>query len=289
MSHQRLAVLMACYNRKEKTLSCLKSVYRQDIPCDIYLTDDGSSDGTAEAVRAKYPVVKILEGDGNLYWGGAMRWAFAEALKVGYDYYIWLNDDITLDLNAFSKLLSTHHYLIERGKSDSIVAGSMRDPITGKPTYGGVVRLSRWQPLKFTALEPGDEPKECDTICGNCVFIPHSVVAKVGNIDEIFPHVLGDYDYGLRARQQGCSVWIAPGCVGVCSRNPPTTSWKNPHLPLRERWKKMNSIKGSPPKILKTMAQRHAGSFWYIYWLTPYVRLVASSIFKNLSHPPSEW
>lgn len=289
MSHQRLAVLMTCHSRRSKTLACLKSIYQQDCPCDIYLVDDASTDGTSNAVSGNYPEVKILYGDGNLYWGGGMRLAFSTAFQVGYDYYIWLNDDIELDETAFSKLLSTHRYLTDMGKADSIVVGSMRDPVTSKPTYGGVVRLSRWQPLKFTAVEPGEEPKECDTICGNCVLIPHSVAAKVGNIDEAFPHVLGDYDYGLRAHQQGCSVWVAPGCVGICSRNSPTSTWKNPYLPLRERWKKMNDIKGSPPQVLRVMAKRHAGKFWFIYWLTPYVRLVVSSVFKKLSHPPAEW
>lgn len=289
MSHPRLAVLMTCYNRRDTTLACLQGVYQQDIACDVYLVDDGSSDGTGDAVQAQYPLVKIFKGDGNLYWGGGMRLAFAEALKVGYDYYIWLNDDTVLDGNAFTKLISTHRDLARQGNADSIVAGSMRDPATGKSTYGGRVRASRWQPLKFNEVEPSDEPKECDTMGGNCVLIPDSVAQKVGNIDEAFPHVLGDYDYGLRARQLGCSVWIAPGFVGTCSKNPPTTSWKNPDLPLRERWKKLNHIKGSPPRVLQVMAQRHAGLFWYIYWISPYVRLFASSIFKNLKHPPSEW
>ncbi|MGA9381060.1 MAG: glycosyltransferase family 2 protein [Phormidium sp.] len=289
MSYPRLAVLMACHNRRDQTLACLESVYQQDVTSDVYLVDDGSIDGTSDAVSAKYPQVKILQGDGNLYWGGAMRWAFDEAMKAGHDYYIWLNDDTTLDPDAFSRLLSTHRDLIQKGKPDSIIAGSMRDPATGQPTYGGMVHFSRFRPLKFVPVEPGEEPLECDTVCGNCVLIPDIVAQKVGNIDPAFPHVWGDWDYGLRAKQQGCSVWIVAGCLGNCSRNPPTQSWKNPDLPLRERWKKMNQIKGSPPRVIKAMAQRHAGPFWYIYWLSPYVRLLVSSIFKDLKHPPEEW
>ena len=53
----KIAVLMTCYNRREKTLACLDalqktSVSSGDIQLSIYLTDDGCSDGTAEAVRA---------------------------------------------------------------------------------------------------------------------------------------------------------------------------------------------------------------------------------------------
>ncbi|HAX76087.1 MAG TPA: glycosyltransferase family 2 protein [Cyanobacteria bacterium UBA11372] len=282
MSQPRLAVLMSCHNRRDTTLTCLAAIYTQDTPCDIFLVDDGSSDGTSEAVRASYPAVKILQGDGNLFWGGGMQLAFSTALAAGYDFYLWLNDDTKLAPNALRQLLNTY-----QSHPNSIVVGSTQDPISGELTYGGMMRKSRWRRLNFSLLPPTEQPQECETMCGNCVLIPHSVASRVGTIDgDIFTHEFGDWDYGLRARQLGFSVWIAPGFIGTCSRNLIKGSWNDPNLSLIERFKKADKLKGGlQPQVWQEFARRHAGAFWLIYWASPYVRLVVASVFKSLEHP----
>ncbi len=52
-----------------------------EVRLDTFLVDDGCTDSTAQAVDKEYPQVKILQGDGNLFWGGGMRMAWDEALK----------------------------------------------------------------------------------------------------------------------------------------------------------------------------------------------------------------
>jgi GT2 family glycosyltransferase len=201
-----------------------------------------------------------------------MRLAFAEALKENYEYYLWLNDDTLLEPNALSDLLNIHYHLTERGNPNSIIVGSTRDPVTRKPTYGGAVRSKHWYSNKFEFVEPGQELQECETMFGNCVLIPHSVAKKVGNLDPAFIHTMGDLDYGLRARQQGCSVWAAPGYVGTCSKNSVHGSWADTNLSLYERLKKAVQTKGFPPRTWTVFTKRHSGPFWYIYWFLPYVR-----------------
>jgi len=81
----RIAILMTCHNRRETTLSCLKAVFKQVLPesvtFNVFLVDDGSTDGTGDAVRSYYPSVAVLEGDGSLFWNRGMRKAFAEAME----------------------------------------------------------------------------------------------------------------------------------------------------------------------------------------------------------------
>ena len=53
----KIATLLTCHNRKEKTLKCLNSITAQHIPkqvgkIDVFLVDDGSTDGTSEAVKS---------------------------------------------------------------------------------------------------------------------------------------------------------------------------------------------------------------------------------------------
>ena len=93
-----IAVLLTVHNRKEKTLKCLSELYSQQLSKEykliIYLTNDGCTDGTPEAVKANFPDVIIVNGDGSLFWNRGMykAWTVASSDK-DYDFYLWLNDD----------------------------------------------------------------------------------------------------------------------------------------------------------------------------------------------------
>ena len=285
VSAPRLAIIMTCHNRRDITLCCLKRLSQQQVNYTVYLVDDGSTDGTLEAVSQDYPEVKLLRGDGNLFWAGGMRMAFSEALKGDYDYYVWLNDDTMLNPDAFKTLLAIHRDLSAKGDSDAIVAGSTQDPITGKPTYGGAVKSKRWYSNKLEFLEPSTELQECDTMYGNCVFIPRAVAQKVGNIDSAYVHSLGDIDYGLRARQAECTVWAAPGFIGTCAQNSVIGSWIDPDLPVLQRLKKVVQVKNFPLAPWTAFTKRHSGSFWFLYWCLPYIRAIIG--YKDLSISPT--
>ena len=95
------AVLLTVFNRKDKTLQCLSQLFDQlpveDIQIDVFLTDDGCTDGTAEAVENLFPSVHILEGSGDLFWNRGMLMAWKAAADArDYDAYLWLNDDTFL-------------------------------------------------------------------------------------------------------------------------------------------------------------------------------------------------
>ena len=81
----RIAVLLTCHNRSEKTTACLHSLFQcylpSDFVLDVFLVDDGSTDGTAELVTEKFPKVIIIHGDGNLFWNRGMHLAWSYASK----------------------------------------------------------------------------------------------------------------------------------------------------------------------------------------------------------------
>jgi GT2 family glycosyltransferase len=268
----RVAVVMATYNRRDLTLACLDALQAQHAPgltLDAFVLDDASSDGTSEAIAEQFPEVTVLHGTGELYWNGGMRRAFAAAMTRDYDYYLWMNDDTTLDDHAIALLLQVEHQLSERGEGPVIIAGSTRHPDTGELTYGGRVRHQRWRPLRWELVEPADEPRPCETMNGNVVLIPRAVVRRVGNIDPAFVQQMGDYDYGLRARAAGCSVWIAPGTIGSCASQPQRSIGQEPLLPeLGRLW----SLKELSPRPWMVFARRWGGGLWPIYWLSPYLR-----------------
>ncbi|NJM96495.1 MAG: glycosyltransferase family 2 protein [Phormidesmis sp. RL_2_1] len=280
-----LAVLLTCYNRREQTCECLAALHQQGTRFDVYLVDDGSTDGTTAAVNRQFPQVNVIQGSGSLFWGGGMHLAFAEALKADYDYYLWLNDDTILRPDAFADLLACHAELAAQNRANAIVVGSTQDPLTGEPTYGGAIRTRKWYSNKFEFVPSGDRLSECETMYGNCVLIPREVANVVGNIDKSFVHSLGDLDYGLRAQQQGCSVWLAPGYIGQCAQNSVSGSWVDTRLTLLERFKKVLGVKGFPLRPWTTFVRRHSGPFWFAYWGLPYVRAVIG--YRDLAASPT--
>jgi GT2 family glycosyltransferase len=272
-----IAVLLTSYNRRAHTLKCLESLHATAIPgigVNIYLVDDASRDGTAEAVAAAYPNVEITIGSGDLFWGGGMRLAFNRAVQAHPDFLLWLNDDVVLDSNALERLLAAYATLGAQRQPLSIVVGSTRDPQTGGTTYGGVQRTSRWRRMAFSIVEPTDTPQPCETMTGNIVLIPRSVYSVVGNIDERFTHAMGDFDYGLRACSAGCQVFVAPGHFGMCRLNPREGTFRDTTLSRRERLRRAHLMKGLPPAEWATMCRRHAGPLWPAFAISPYVRIM---------------
>jgi len=273
-----VAVLITCHNRKEKTLHCLQNLYDQTLPDGVvlktYLVDDGCTDGTGDAVGEQFPDVNVIEGNGNLYWGGGMRLAFTEAMKGSYDFYLWLNDDTFLVPSACKLLLSDYEKVASDGLRQHIIVGTTKDPNSGHMTYGGYIRCSIWHPFHYREVLPDKEPKPCDMMTGNCVLIAREVVELVGNLDPAFTHFGGDNDYALRARKLGCSIWVAAGYVSLCERNNLYIAIYDGTLPLRKRWAKMVSPKGLPPREYMVFARRHGGILWLIIFCLPYLKCI---------------
>ena len=285
MNIETIAVLMTCNSRRETTLRCLRVLYDQELPegvrFEVYLVDDGCTDGTGEAVRREHPEVTVLQGNGNLYWCGGMRVAWAEAMKNNYDAYLWLNDDTMLLPGAFVALLATADEVRNREGRDGIIVGSCRDPQMGCHTYGGRVRRNQWSRISDKPLPPSNQMLPCDTMNGNLVLVPRQVVATLGNLSPEYTHTFGDTDYGMRARKRGIPVWVAPGHLAECAANTRVAPWTDPKVPLKERWKNMCSPRGLPPRQWYAYVKRHTGTAWPLYFVKPIIRIVFPVLWKT--------
>lgn len=285
--NKSIAVLITCFNRKAKTLSCLKRLQLQKLPLEttyeVILVDDGSTDGTSDAVCEKYPNVKIIRSQGNLYWNQGMRLAWKSAIDLNkFDYFLLLNDDTELYDDAINRLIDTEEgVLLSTGKR-IIAVGSIADSVGGILTYGGVVRVKNYFGLRFTQLEPNDMPIECDTFNANCVLISKEIVNEVGILNERYTHGFGDYDYGLRAKEHNFLCLIAPGYIGACERNKEENTWRDPKLSFNKRKQIMRSAKGSPPDEWLYFVKRHAGMIWVLLWIQLNVRVAFPSVWRLL-------
>lgn len=275
---ERIAVLATCHNRKEQTLCCLRALYSQKlshrVTIVVYLVDDGCTDGTRDSVRNEFPDVRLLEGDGSLYWCGGMRLAWAEAMKARYDAYLWLNDDTILLPSALDTLLATARRVRAREGHDGIIVGSCRDPNTAKHTYGGRVKSSRRSRLPDRPLTPSHDILACDTMNGNLVLVTGSAFSSLGNFSQPYIHAFGDTDYGMRASRMGIPLRVAPGYLALCEANTYVPAWTDPTVPLMSRWRDMRKPRGLPPMHWLSYVRCHTGFMWPFYFIKPFIRLL---------------
>jgi len=273
---------MTCHNRRDKSLACLASLFKcdavPDTALEVFLVDDGSIDGTSSTVSMHYPEVHLIAGDGNLYWNGGMRMAFAAAMAKGFDFYLWLNDDTFPCADAIQNMLDTHASVSKNGQLDSIVVGSTRDAITGQLTYGGEVHVSSWKPLALGHVQPGNNPLPCDTMNGNFVLVPSAAAERLGNLESGFSHAMGDTDYGLRATAANIQLWVAPGYIGTCGHNAKTNTYQDKSLSLKTRFRKILDVKGLPAGPWYVFTKRHGGILWPLYFVWPYLKVIGNGI-----------
>lgn len=266
-----IAVLLTCHNRKDKTLECLHALYAQqglvtDFFIEVFLVDDASTDGGAAAIKIQFPLVNIIQGNGNLYWNKGMRlaWQTAAATKK-YDFYLWLNDDTFLFDHAIKTLLNG----AQLSDLKSAICGSTFSLEKNVISYGGFSKDK-------IMLKPNGKLQEVYAFNGNCVLIPHYVFNTIGLLDKRFPHAIGDFEYALRIRKFNLESFISEDYIGTCEGNEKLPLWCSPLVPLNKRIENLYSPLGnSHPYYYFLFEYKYFGILTSVkHFLTIHLRLL---------------
>ncbi|MEE9361052.1 MAG: glycosyltransferase [Cellulophaga sp.] len=245
----KIATLLTCHNRKEKTLNAMKTLYTAlhntstEIKLDVYLTDDGSTDGTREEISKLYPEVIIIKGSGNLFWAKGMRKSWENAQKKEYDMYFLLNDDVELYPNVFEQILLTHSYSLKTFNKSGVYIGATEDKNNHKLTYSGSVILNKFLYTQ-ERLTPNGNFQQCDIANANIMVVHNSVVEKIGILSGEYSHGVSDYDYSLRANKNNIPVLVVPEYCGHCEFDHKDIYEGFSEMSLKERKQLLYSQKG---------------------------------------------
>lgn len=275
----KIAILLTVYNRKEKTIQCLQQVCSLDTPSncsiDIWLTDDGCTDGTPEAISELFPYVNIVKGNGSLFWNRGMWTAWnAASKKYNYDYYLWLNDDTLIYNNCIVYLLEASSIYDNR----AIIIGACQSSDKKYTTYGG-------RDYGMHVPDPKGVLTKVKTFNGNIVLIPSFVYEKLGNLDYHYRHSHGDTDYGYRATEAGISIYQVGKYLGVCDRHESLPKWCNPKFSISVRWKAMFLPTGENPYERFYYDKKHFGlTKAIIHFVLIHIRCIFPSLWIKINH-----
>ena len=251
----QIAVLLTCFNRKETTLRCLKHLFSLRDDIDVYLVDDGCTDETGNTVLLEFPQVNLIKDKGDLFWCRGMNLAWKYASEKDYGFYIWLNDDVVLYEDAFSEILECSNL----NSNKAVVSGVIEKHDKSKIIYGGFNENKN-------IIEPQGKMKPITFLNGNFVLIPKYIFKKVGFMDRVYHHDLGDVDYGLRTLSIEEKVVSTRKPIGSCDVNTICRERLN-NTTLVKRFKRLYSPLGSNPNINFYFRKKYKGFFHAVLYM----------------------
>lgn len=201
------------WNGKADTLACLDSLQQVDYPeRQIILVDNGSTDGTVEAVRRAFPDVRLICNRENLRYARANNQAITLALQQGADYVLLLNNDTRVAPDFLT-------HLVARAESDSrigMVGAKIYYEAPGQRIWYAGGRVSLWRGkiwhvgLRRPDAGQYDEATEVEYITGCCLLASRQCIETVGLLDEDFYMYAEDVDWCYRARRAGFRLMYEP-------------------------------------------------------------------------------
>ena len=211
----KIAVIMLTMNQREKTLRALGSFSGSTSPLfQIVLWDNGSRDGTVEAVGVAFPDVLVHHHATNVGVASGRNAAAALAIeKFRPTHLLFIDNDMIVEPNFVRALL-------EPFESDPQLAQTqaklrfMNDPT--RLNDGGGCRIQFWlgrtSPVGFGEVDRGqyDEQAKCIS-CGGAMMVRTDVFQRLGGFDEKFsPFGPEDLDFSLRCYEAGYHALYVP-------------------------------------------------------------------------------
>lgn len=281
----KIAVVSTFFNRKEKTIACLKSLYTQNclaednIQLDIYFCDDASTDGTSAQIEKEFPEVHIIRGAGNLFWAKGMHEAFGEAVKTQHDFYLMVNDDVDFFPSMLKDMLDSYFENENKAKLIAVV-GSTEDG-NGNWTYGGQIWNKKFLHERYDSVMPAETCNECNMTNWNCFLIPEKMIKNLGMIDGFYEHAKADNDYSNRIINSGNKIFVAKRYVGICQRNSLKGTWRDTSLPLKKRLELVQRPNGLPIKSEVYYCKKFHGKAWPFWVAKRYIWIFISALKKK--------
>ncbi len=203
-----VAIVTLSWNRREDTLAFLASCAGLAYPSyRTLLVDNGSTDGTPEAVAAAFPEVEQVANGANLGFAAGMNVGMRRAQAAGADFVFVANNDTTLDPALLSWLVAA-----AQAHGADLVAPAIYyyDRPDQLWWLGGRLRPLLLEIQPYAAPPRGQAPFAVDFVTGCGMLISRRCLEHVGSFDERFFMYYEDSDYCLRVLRAGLRAVVEP-------------------------------------------------------------------------------
>jgi N-acetylglucosaminyl-diphospho-decaprenol L-rhamnosyltransferase len=216
-----LAVVVVTWNAMPWVERCLESVRGHD----VVVVDHGSTDGTLELVRERFPEARVVEQE-NRGMGGGNNAGMRAAPEVRY--WLLLNSDAWVVGDGLERLVAfadLHPDAAVVGPRLLNPDGTLQRSVRGDPTLWRVATeylfLRKLAPRSelFNAFYGAGfdhtETREVESLYGAALLVRREAADEVGLFDESFFMFSEETDWLHRFRRAGWHVWFYPGAEVV--------------------------------------------------------------------------
>lgn len=213
-----IAVVVLTINQRDRTLRCLSSLLANDsYPFHTLLWDNGSQDGTAEAVREAFPEVLVHQHPNNLGVASGRNAGADLATKTWNPTHLLFLDNDMLVEPDFVGALSRPFAEDDRVGQTQAKLRFMDDRDRLNDGGGARINFVLWQvtPVGYGEVDSGqhDAVKRC-IACGGAMMVRSDLFQDLGGFDAVFdPFGPEDLDFSLRLQKAGYHALYVPQAV----------------------------------------------------------------------------
>lgn len=209
----RVTIVVLNYNGLRYLEDCLSSVLADDeLPREIILADNASSDGSVDYVREHFPQVRLIANEENLGFARACNQA---ARTTDTEYVLLLNMDTKVErgwLRPLVEALDSH--------PNAVIAGSklfLGDGIHLQHAGGLIHANLNSTHIGYNELDDGrfDELRPVSYVTGASMLIRRSFLEEVGYLDETYPLYYEDTDLCIQAQRLRRDILFVPASRGI--------------------------------------------------------------------------
>src|SRR5262245_21321950 len=208
-----VAVLVLNWNKRDVTMACVASLTAADLGgATIWVVDNGSADGSVEAIRARFPAVRTVALPENRGYAGGNNAGIRAALEAGARAVLLLNNGAEVARDFLPPLLEV---LNGDSRAAAVSSAIMRldSPTVLQQAWCDVhygFGLARRVGVNAMPGEGYDQPRRVDAAIGCSLLIAADALQRIGLLDEAYFAYHEEIEWCVRARKAGYYLYYQP-------------------------------------------------------------------------------